>query len=106
MVFVGKGTPFGGQEGIGFGEIRDGAASTIMLVEAGADKAVPWTKPEDLPFNPDDPAAEIGDLPSGRFWAVFFDGYTRTISKDTDTETLRLLIQHNDCQPLYLDRIR
>ena len=57
----------------------------------------------DLPFNPDDPIAEMGVAPDGHFWAAFLDGYTHRISKNIDTETLRLLIQHNDGQPIGAD---
>lgn len=98
MVFVGEGTPFGREGPITERMIRDGMSSTIMFVEVGADKAVPWTKPDDLPFNLDDPIAEMGDLAGDGFWAVFFDGYIRTIEKDIEAKTLRLLIQHSDSQ--------
>jgi hypothetical protein len=96
MVFVEEGTPFGGQDGISLGKIRDGMSNTIMFVEAGADKALPWTKPEDLPFNPDDPIAEMGDILTGKFLVVFFDGSIQKIERDSDAETLRRLIRHND----------
>ena len=96
MVFVGEGTPFGREGSISEATIRDGMASTLMFVEAGADKAVLWTKPEDLPFNPDDPIAEIGDAPTGELWAAFFDGSIHKITQDIDPDTLRHLIRHND----------
>jgi len=105
MVFVGKGTPFGGQDGIDLRRISDGASNTIMFVEAGANKAVAWTKPENLPFNTDNPIAEMGDLPGDRFSAVFFDGYIHTIEKDIDPKTLCLLIQHKDGQPIDTSKV-
>jgi len=38
--------------------ITDGSSNTILVVEANRD--IPWTKPEDLPFNPKGPLPELG----------------------------------------------
>src|SRR5438477_510375 len=51
QVFVGKGTVFEPGEKISFPQIPDGTSNTLMAVEAG--DSVPWTKPEDLVFDPD-----------------------------------------------------
>jgi len=40
------------KRGIGFGNITDGSSNTIMLINAGSDFAVQWTKPES--FEPSD----------------------------------------------------
>ena len=64
-------------------------AGKIAIVEAGADKAVPWTKPEDLPVVDDNPASVLGTLPSGKFLAVFFDGHVEDV--DAKMEPARLL---------------
>lgn len=40
------------KKGIGFGNITDGSSNTIMLINAGNDFAVEWTKPES--FEPSD----------------------------------------------------
>ncbi len=58
--FVGKGAFFEGREGLRWPQdFPDGPAQTIMLVEAA--RGVPWTKPEDLPFDPD-PAKSLPPL--------------------------------------------
>jgi hypothetical protein len=100
MVFVGEGAPFEGEKGLAFEEIAkaDGLSNTIMVVEAGPDKAVPWTKPQDLTFDPDNPLAALGNVPDEGFVVVFFDGSTHIIHKGIDAETLRRLIQHRDGQ--------
>ena len=50
-MFAGVGTMFDpNKQPISFARIRDGIANTIMVVEAN--DAVPWTKPEELPFPP------------------------------------------------------
>ena len=41
--------------------ITDGLSNTIAFVEAGTNKAVPWTKPDDLLFDYADPLAIIWD---------------------------------------------
>ncbi len=92
MVFTGEGTPFAGPKGPRFANILDGTANTIMLVEAGPDKAVPWTKPEDLPFDPDDPMAALGEIPETGFLAAFFDAHCEVISRSLDPETLKAMI--------------
>jgi hypothetical protein len=45
MVFTGKGSPFEAGKELSLAGITDGTSVTIMAVEAGPDKAVPWTKP-------------------------------------------------------------
>ena len=46
----GKGTLFEPNQTIGIAQIPDGTSNTIAVVEA--DGAVPWTKPDELVFNP------------------------------------------------------
>ncbi|NQT37042.1 MAG: DUF1559 domain-containing protein [Planctomycetes bacterium] len=98
MVFTGEGSPWNAGRGIGFESIRDGTSNTIAIVEAGADVAVPWTKPEDLPFDENDPRSAMGNPPRDGFSVAFFDGSVRTIPKNIDLKTLRRLIMHDDGQ--------
>ena len=49
-VFVGQGALFEKDQGIGVANVTDGTSNTIMIVEAR--EAVPWTKPDDLSFDP------------------------------------------------------
>jgi hypothetical protein len=100
VVFTGEGTPFGLEEGPGFAQIRDGTSNTIMVVEAGPDKAVEWTRPQDLTYNSEDPVAALGEVPDDTFPALFCDGSVRMIAVDLDAEVLRCLIQHADGQPI------
>jgi hypothetical protein len=98
VVFQGEGTPFGGESGPSLRDIIDGSSNTIMCVEAAPDKAVPWTKPEDLLFQRDNPIAALGQLTEDFFLAVFFDGAARAFQVDMDVQTLRNLITHADGQ--------
>ena len=90
MLFTGKGAAFDGGKKFGIADIRDGTSNTILCVEAGADKAVPWTKPEDLPFDPESPLAALGKVSPEGFIAAFFDGSVHQLK--VDNKTLKTLI--------------
>src|SRR5262249_36650838 len=49
--------------GRSFAQISDGTSNTIMVVEAAT--AVPWTKPDDIPFDPNNPLPALGNHWSG-----------------------------------------
>jgi hypothetical protein len=91
---TGEGAPFGREEGgIKIREITDGTSNTIMVVEAGADKAVVWTKPDDLKFDAADPVASFGELKDGKLLVVLMDGAARAISlNDVMADTLKALV--------------
>ncbi|HMO84993.1 MAG TPA: DUF1559 domain-containing protein, partial [Lacipirellulaceae bacterium] len=55
QVPVGPGTVFDGPQGTKLRDITDGASQTILLVEGTAERAVPWTKPEDWEVDFSDP---------------------------------------------------
>ncbi len=63
---------------------------TIMVVEAA--DPVPWTKPEDLPFNKGEPLPQVGGLFKDTFHAAMADGSVRRIVKKVDPIVLRALI--------------
>jgi hypothetical protein len=88
--FVGKGAFFQGKKGIGIRSVTDGLSNTLMIVEAS--KAVPWTKPEDLVYDPDKPLPELGLPGADKFEAGFGDGSVREIAKTIKPETLHALI--------------
>jgi len=91
VVVVGKDTVFPGREAIPIKEIKDGTSNTIMAVEVDDEHAVIWTKPDDLAFDPDNPAKGLGGLYKGGFLAAFCDGAIHVLPKDLDPDTLRAL---------------
>jgi hypothetical protein len=104
-VVSGEGTVFPGRKGVSTKEIEDGTSNTILLVEVDDDHAVTWTKPEPLPFHPDDPARGLGgqfDSPDGRsekgFHAAFCDGSVQFLPLPADDENLRRLFLRADGQ--------
>jgi hypothetical protein len=94
QAFIGKGAFFEGKQGLRFpAEFVDGTSNTIMFVEAS--KAVPWTKPEDIPFDPEKPLPELGLPGASYFLAAMCDGSVRTISHNIRPQTLRSAITRN-----------
>jgi len=71
-------------------DVLDGTSNTIFIVEADADRAVVWTKPEDYSYDPAKPLDGLGKE-AGGFNAVFVDGSVRVISRKIDPKTLAAL---------------
>jgi len=95
-VFVGKGAAFEGRQGLNMEtDFPDGTTNTILLVDTG--KPVPWTKPEDLEYDPDGPLPDLQGIFDDGFWACMVDGpnIRRWIKKGTSEATLRALITRN-----------
>jgi len=71
-----------------------------LVVEANADHAVIWTKPEDLAIDFKKPTAGLTGQADDHFRTVFADGSARAIPITIPTETLRRLLQMNDNEPI------
>ncbi len=96
QVFVGEGAAFEMQFARRLADMQDGTMNIIMIVEAR--QPVPWTKPEDLPFDANKPLPPLGVASENGFNAVAMDGAVHFIPKNTPERTLRLLIQRSDGQ--------
>ena len=81
--------------------MTDGLSNTIMAVEWQGN--VPWTKPEDIPFDPN------GALPAiGGFWpdgsnVLICDGSVRAIRKEIPPLTLKALITRAGGEVINID---
>jgi hypothetical protein len=106
VLFVGNGAGFDAASPTKVKDIKDGTVNTIVIVEADDGHAVPWTKPEDLAFDPKDPAKGLGRFFNGRFNAAFFDGSVHTMKKDIPAEMLRRLILRNDRELIDWDAVQ
>ena len=84
-------TMFSSKDGTAFSQIRDGSSNTILAMEVDLEKAVPWTKPDDWKFDPQNPARNLGNLRPGGFVAAMADGSTQFISNDVPSSTLKAL---------------
>lgn len=103
QVFVGHGAAFDQTVGHRLPEaFPDGTDNTILIVEAA--EAVPWTKPEDLPFDPKKPIKPL--LTShyrGKFLVIMADASIRSVSSDVSEDTLKAAITRNGGEPLGAD---
>jgi hypothetical protein len=106
LVPTGAGTVFGGKESLRIQDIRDGSSNTIMVVGVAPDRAVIWTKPEDLEVKEAAPLTGLITEARKQFEATFCDGSVRVLTSAIDPKILWLLFQANDGQPINYDAIR
>lgn len=92
-IFIGKGAAFEGTEGLNWSDFRDGVSDTILIIEAG--KPVPWTKPEDLAYDPAEPFPALDGFFRDIIRAGMANGRVRYIRKDASETTMRALITRN-----------
>ena len=95
LAVVGEKMAINPKQGTGMVDMTDGTSNTIMVVEANADRAVVWTKPDD--WTPDDknPLAGLIGLRPASFLALFADGSVHLISEKTDANILKALFTRN-----------
>lgn len=89
FVLTGDSTMFPADKAISVVDVTDGTSNTIMTVEAK--RTVPWTKPEDIAYDPARPMPKLGGLRPGGFLAGFGDGSVRFITETIGEQTLRAL---------------
>ncbi len=70
--------------------MTDGTSYTILAVECQGN--VPWTKPDDIPFDPNGALPALGGFWTDDFNALLADGSVRAIKKQIDQNTLKALI--------------
>jgi prepilin-type processing-associated H-X9-DG protein len=92
LAVCGKGLMFDGRKGHKLADVTDGLSNTIMVVEADADRAVIWTKPEDWQFDPQRPLAGLGHAHPGGFNALFADGSVHFIARGIDLKTFQAML--------------
>lgn len=103
QVFVGPGTVFDNRGAIRIVDIPDGLSNTIMIAEAA--QAVPWTKPEDITFDPNRPIKPLlGTHFHGGYVVILADGAPLFLNAAITENTLKNGIIRNDGFPLGTDR--
>jgi hypothetical protein len=68
------------------------APSQNVLLAVEAAEPVPWTKPEDIPYQPEKPLPPIGGLFADITQAVFLEASVVALRKDVDEKVLKALI--------------
>ena len=93
--FDGNDTAFGDKP-IGFAQILDGTANTILAVEANEDAAVNWSAPQDIPFDPALDVNAVGNLRPDGFNALLLDGSIMFFPNSIEQQALKNWIQKSD----------
>jgi hypothetical protein len=88
--FVGPGTLFDGDEGAKIADFMYVARPTLMVVAAA--QPVPWTKPEDVPYDEGKPLPRLGGPFADGFYAAFADGSVRFIGRNVAPESIRAAV--------------
>lgn len=83
----------GDPHGLSYSMITDGTYGTVLLVEAA--NAVPWTKPEDIPFDNEGELPKLGGHFAGGFNVLLCDGRVRFARSDVDPVALKAAITAN-----------
>lgn len=97
-VFIGRGTAFENPQGEPFNSFTDGTSSTLLIIEGG--EAVPWTRPEEIPYVADRPLPILATVFKDGFRVALADGPVHFIKNETSEATLRALITRNGGEKL------
>ena len=99
---LGPDTMLGSGKPTRFRDVTDGTSQTIMVIEAGPERAVPWTKPDDLTIDKDDPVGSVG-AEKNTFQVLFGDGSVHSLSIGIEPSQFNWLIQMRDGNPIKRD---
>lgn len=81
--------------GASLATITDGTSNTVGVVEANDGAAVPWTRPDDYKYSPQDPIRGLrGVYPNGVL-AAFCDGSVRFLSEAVGKEAFNAYFTRN-----------
>ena len=93
LAVTGPGTAFGdGRDRPTISDFKNGITKTVLIVEADADEAVTWTKPEDWQFDPVNPKRGLGKHRPGGFVVGFADSHTDFINNDTPPDAIKAMM--------------
>jgi hypothetical protein len=99
---IGSKTVFGQDEPMEFRNITDGTSNTIAFVELKREHAIPWTSPEEYPFDESNPTAKLRNY-NGKTVIALFDGFVTNVKLDLPKETWLALFTRNGGEVVSLD---
>jgi hypothetical protein len=92
-----------GKVTLGMITVQDGTSNTALLTDAGS--AVPWTKPEDILFDPQQPLPKlVSPGKDDKFWIGFCDGSVSAIPNNIKPDLLRAFVTRNGGEKVSLDK--
>jgi hypothetical protein len=106
QVFAGDGLLFGGPKPVRFRDVRDGMAHTLLIAVTGPDRAVPWTKPDDLALNPVQPLAALGTLPDDVLHCALADGSLLSVAARFEPSVMTALATPAGGEVIDVDALR
>ncbi len=90
-IFVGSGALFeAGGTAASLADVTDGTSNTLMAVQSS--DPVPWTKPEEISFDPAKPLPKLAGPLKGGVLALLADGSTRFISDRAKPELVKCAV--------------
>jgi hypothetical protein len=104
QVFVGEATAFPPKEGVKFDDISDGRDTTILIAEGA--EPVPWTKPHDLPYDPNKALPKLGGHFKEGIGFVIANGAVMFVPPPLNEEVLRQAITRNDGGSISLEDLQ
>ena len=106
MAVIGKETAFTPDfQPVKLSEITDGTSLTLLVGESR--QTVPWTKPEDLPFDMSVPLSGMGShhgYHNNGFNALLADGSVRFLKSSIDPSTVSRLITRDGNEAIEQDQ--
>ncbi|WP_437230262.1 DUF1559 domain-containing protein [Planctomicrobium sp. SH661] len=100
-MLVGNETLFKSGKAPDLDAVRDVPEQTVVLIEAGSEKADFWTKPGGLPFDAKNPLKCLGqpDADQSEYQVVMLDWSVQTIPTEIEAAEFKGLVQPSDGQP-------
>lgn len=96
---TGEGLPDASQER-SMRDFIDGLSNTILVLETPGDRAVQWTRPDDIELPADNPLQPLTENRKGGFHALFGDGAVNFLSESLDPAFFKTLLTYAGREPV------
>jgi hypothetical protein len=106
LAVTGPGSVFEGSQSLKLLEILDGTSNTMAIVEANDSRAVPWTCPDDLAYDPSAPMNGLVGHHAGGFLALTCDGAVHFISEMIDPKALLALFTRSGGETVDVNAVK
>jgi hypothetical protein len=90
-------------KGLRLDDARDGTATVILLVYAPSSEATPWTKPEPLLIDPNNPAAAWSSGGEKKIMVAMSNGQLQNLNASASAATLKHLLMRSDGNRVNVD---